>query len=191
MQTLTAQSSSSGCESVQKQQQDNCQNLRQNQATTDNAPIEKKHNVHVHASKLHCLKNISRAQRIIVLLRHASRCSWKHEGGCSHGMVCPISKHCFELKKLRKHIMSCREGRACNYPHCVSSRFVLSHYMSCRDKFCPVCAPVKSANFFKQKLPKTTPDSTYKVHFEDKRCECQTRKRCTLSLPPPFEYRTL
>ena len=30
------------------------------------------------------------------------------------------------------------------YPHCVSSRYVLSHYYHCKDETCQICGPVRN-----------------------------------------------
>lgn len=46
------------------------------------------------------------------------------------------------MKQLYHHIGSCGERR-CDYPHCISSRYVVSHFSWCRDEQCPCCWPVR------------------------------------------------
>ena len=74
-------------------------------------------------------------QQRLLLLRHASKCP--HD-------KCPVTSHCEGMKKLWRHIMSCKEAE-CKIAHCVSSRYVLSHYSKCRETQCPVCGPVREA----------------------------------------------
>jgi len=74
-------------------------------------------------------------QQRLLLLRHASKCP--HE-------KCPVTSHCESMKRLWRHIMSCKEAE-CKVAHCVSSRYVLSHYSKCREAGCPVCGPVREA----------------------------------------------
>jgi len=101
------------------------------------------------------LPNSNRAQVLrhqqqrLLLLRHAAKCP--HEDG-----KCTVTPHCGGMKRLWKHIVTCR-NQQCQVPHCVSSRFVHSHYHRCKDVNCPVCGPVRHAihrNNEKQKLLK-------------------------------------
>jgi E1A/CREB-binding protein len=80
---------------------------------------------------------LKQQQQRLLLLRHASKCP--HE----HGR-CPVTPHCWNMKQLWKHIMSCKD-QECKIPHCVSSRYVLSHYSKCKEPTCPVCGPVREA----------------------------------------------
>ena len=80
---------------------------------------------------------LKQQQQRLLLLRHASKCP--HE----HGR-CPVTPHCWNMKQLWKHIMSCKD-QECKIPHCVSSRYVLSHYSKCKEHTCPVCGPVREA----------------------------------------------
>jgi hypothetical protein len=74
-------------------------------------------------------------QRRLVLLHHAAKCT-SAEGRCR------IS-HCSEMKRVWKHIATCKKGNTCDFPHCHYSRFVLSHYRRCKDRSCVVCGPVR------------------------------------------------
>ena len=76
-------------------------------------------------------------QERLVILRHASRCTYP-EGSC------PATHNCAQYKKLWIHISSCR-AQQCDRPHCVSSRYVLSHYHRCQEDSCAVCGPVREA----------------------------------------------
>jgi E1A/CREB-binding protein len=80
---------------------------------------------------------LKQQQQRLLLLRHASKCP--HENG-----RCPVTPHCWNMKQLWKHIMSCKD-QDCKVAHCVSSRYVLSHYSKCKEPTCPVCGPVREA----------------------------------------------
>jgi E1A/CREB-binding protein len=80
---------------------------------------------------------LKQQQQRLLLLRHASKCP--HENN-----RCPVTPHCWGMKQLWKHIMSCKD-QDCKVPHCVSSRYVLSHYSKCKEPQCPVCGPVRDA----------------------------------------------
>eukprot|EP01034_Spumella_vulgaris_P021671 gene21671-27712_t len=80
---------------------------------------------------------LKQQQQRLLLLRHASKCP--HDNG-----RCPVTPHCWSMKVLWKHIMSCKD-QECKVPHCVSSRYVLSHYSKCKEQSCPVCGPVREA----------------------------------------------
>jgi len=79
-------------------------------------------------------QKIRHKQQRLLLLRHASRCSYQGK--------CPVTPHCASMKKLWEHIAHCRDQQ-CSVPHCVSSRYVLSHYRRCKDPACPACGPVR------------------------------------------------
>mmetsp|Transcript_27694 Transcript_27694/g.46512 ORF Transcript_27694/g.46512 Transcript_27694/m.46512 type:complete len:214 (+) Transcript_27694:49-690(+) len=87
-------------------------------------------------SEEHRKKLVQQQQRLL-LLRHASKCP--HESG-----RCPVTPHCWSMKQLWRHVMSCKD-QECKVPHCVSSRYVLSHYSKCNEPTCPVCGPVREA----------------------------------------------
>jgi E1A/CREB-binding protein len=78
-------------------------------------------------------------QQRLLYLRHASRCTHppNSPGCCPQGYAA-----CGPMKALWEHIAGCRD-QCCPYPHCVSSRYVLSHYHRCKEEGCPVCAPVR------------------------------------------------
>lgn len=78
---------------------------------------------------------LKQQQQRLLLLRHASRCTVTG--------TCRATPHCAEMKRLWKHMSSCRKPK-CDVPHCVSSRYVLSHYRKC-NKRCEVCTPVREA----------------------------------------------
>jgi hypothetical protein len=91
--------------------------------------------------------SITRMQRILILLRHASKCP---HGAGEGGSICPGSNHCASMKKLWNHISSCRqnghgnESKSCKYPNCSRSRYALWHFKNCAHLgFCPVCGPVR------------------------------------------------
>lgn len=88
-------------------------------------------------SEEHRKQVLKQQQQRLLLLRHASKCP--HENG-----RCPVTPHCWNMKQLWKHIMSCKD-QECKVPHCVSSRYVLSHYSKCKEPTCPVCGPVREA----------------------------------------------
>lgn len=98
---------------------------------------------------------LKQQQQRLLLLRHASKCPHEH---------CTVTVHCENMKKLWKHIMSCKK-QDCTIPHCVSSRYVLSHYSKCRDTNCHVCGPVREAirrNYEKSQHVVTMAKNTYK-----------------------------
>lgn len=80
-------------------------------------------------------------------LRHALTCRYQ-ESNCSPNKLsppkpCPISSHCFKLKKLWTHLLVCKNDD-CSIPLCVSSRFVLNHYANCQSvETCQICKPVR------------------------------------------------
>jgi hypothetical protein len=88
-------------------------------------------------------KNKMKQQRIL-LLRHASKCPYGEmlEGG--NGQPCPTTPNCSSMKKLWKHMTSCKEPlNKCSYAHCNSSKYVMNHYRRCNDSACPCCEPVR------------------------------------------------
>jgi len=92
----------------------------------------------------------------LLLLRHASKCT------AAPG-TCQVTPHCAEMKKLWKHIASCKDSY-CKVRHCMSSRYVLSHYRRCKPP-CTICDPVKAIikNGFKGGIevdPDTMADDT-------------------------------
>jgi len=76
-------------------------------------------------------------QQRLLLLNHASKCSYS-------GKKCPVSGHCYYMKKLWEHMLRCKEAD-CKISHCISSRYVLSHYGKCKDSDCAVCPPVRAS----------------------------------------------
>jgi len=87
----------------------------------------------------------SRLQRYhywILLMRHASECR-RPPGKCK-------LPRCHEAKEVCDHIKTCRQGRSCQFNHCVISKKLIAHYMQCsrsrsRRQNCPICGPVKAA----------------------------------------------
>ena len=97
-------------------------------------------------------------QRCLLLLFHASKCSYHGSGPC------PVARDCAATKRLWKHISSCTAARGgCGVPRCFSSRAILSHYRKCRDAQCEVCKPVREEVKHKQQHRARS----YSVH-EDK-----------------------
>eukprot|EP01038_Epipyxis_sp_PR26KG_P004228 gene4228-6004_t len=97
-------------------------------------PQQQQTNAHTEEHRKQVLKQ---QQQRLLLLRHASKCP--HGNG-----QCPVTPHCWSMKMLWKHIMSCKD-QDCKVAHCVSSRYVLSHYSKCKEQSCPVCGPVREA----------------------------------------------
>jgi hypothetical protein len=102
--------------------------------STQNSGLANQHPVN---SDEHRKQVLKQQQQRLLLLRHASKCP--HDNG-----RCPVTPHCWGMKQLWKHIMSCKD-QDCRIPHCVSSRYVLSHYSKCKEPQCPVCGPVRDA----------------------------------------------
>lgn len=76
-------------------------------------------------------------QQRLLLLRHASKCT-APEGQCT------VTQHCGNMKRLWQHISTCAK-KDCDFPHCISSRYVLMHYRKCKDSTCASCQPVRIA----------------------------------------------
>jgi E1A/CREB-binding protein len=86
--------------------------------------------------------HIRRQQERILLLRHAVKCKLT-PGNCANPL-------CHKMKLLTKHMTLCRGGQSCKYPHCASSKALLSHYSRCSKKKtsssgnqCLICQPVR------------------------------------------------
>jgi len=93
--------------------------------------------------------SISRMQKLLLLLRHASKCTTDSLNGRQE-VKCRVHSHCGSMKKLWKHVSNCRhngaanDGKSCSYPNCNRSRYALWHFKNCADgSVCPVCGPVK------------------------------------------------
>jgi hypothetical protein len=91
--------------------------------------------------------SITRMQRMLLLLRHASKCP---HGAGEGGSTCPGNNHCATMKKLWKHISSCRQNghgneiKFCKYPNCSRICYALAHFKNCAGMgSCPVCVPVR------------------------------------------------
>lgn len=83
-------------------------------------------------------EEIKRQKRArLFLLRHASKCRSK-PGECER------TTHCDEAKALWEHLPNCKDKK-CKYPHCFSSKYVLTHYHRCANRDCDVCRPVRDA----------------------------------------------
>jgi hypothetical protein len=78
---------------------------------------------------------IAQQQQRLVLLHHAKICA-------SPLGQCPDTPRCAKMKEVWMHIQNCRE-KECPFPHCTSSRNVLSHFHRCRCTTCLVCPPVR------------------------------------------------
>ncbi|TMW66347.1 hypothetical protein Poli38472_004112 [Pythium oligandrum] len=75
---------------------------------------------------------LQRQQQRLLLLRHAMWC--KAPDG-----TCAATPNCGEMKRLWQHMGNCQETTACSYPHCISSKYVLSHFQQCENPKCLVC----------------------------------------------------
>jgi hypothetical protein len=49
---------------------------------------------------------------------------------------------CAKMKKLWKHLKLCADNK-CKYPHCYSTRVLLTHYRKCSASDCDLCTPVR------------------------------------------------
>ena len=94
-------------------------------------PINRRRDIHVR-----------RQQERILLIRHAVKCKLM-PGKCANPL-------CHKMKLLTKYMTLCREGQSCKYPHCASSKALLSHYSRCSKKKvsssgnqCLICQPVR------------------------------------------------
>jgi hypothetical protein len=47
------------------------------------------------------------------------------------------------MKAVLEHMVNCNFGRQCQYPHCESSRQIITHWKNCIKEDCPVCNPVR------------------------------------------------
>jgi len=90
----------------------------------------------------------------LLMLWQATRCQkaghthfHHHDKDCNLKPESPPSgfapQSCVEVQILSKHISTCRNGKDCDVPHCVSSRYILGHHRNCRDLKCAVCVPVR------------------------------------------------
>ncbi|OXA62581.1 CREB-binding protein [Folsomia candida] len=52
---------------------------------------------------------------------------------------------CELMKTTQVHLNACKEGEACRYNHCASSRQILMHWKYCRRADCPVCVSLRRA----------------------------------------------
>jgi len=77
---------------------------------------------------------VEKQRRRLFLLHHASYC--KHDGeDC-----CPDVTHCRAMKRLYKHVVSCRsKGRVCIVPGCSKMRSVWNHHRKCISPECQIC----------------------------------------------------
>ena len=78
---------------------------------------------------------ISKQQRWLLLLRHASKCNVP-QGTCS------ATPHCTVAKQLVQHVTQCQASQ-CTYPRCVAARDLLRHHMRCTEQKCVICTPVR------------------------------------------------
>ena len=51
--------------------------------------------------------------------------------------------YCLALKRLRKHIQTCKIEGPCNFPNCKVSRRMMQHWHECRKRDCFLCMPMK------------------------------------------------
>uniref|UniRef100_A0A914DIB4 histone acetyltransferase n=1 Tax=Acrobeloides nanus TaxID=290746 RepID=A0A914DIB4_9BILA len=81
-------------------------------------------------------------QQQLVLLLHAHKCS-QLEKEVLNKAPCSLS-HCATMKAVLEHMITCDQGRRCNYAHCVSSRHIIAHWKNCAREDCPVCKPLRN-----------------------------------------------
>lgn len=84
---------------------------------------------------------IQEFQQRLVLLHHASKCEESDELSLGR---CRVSPHCRDMRALWDHVNSC-STQDCQYPHCISTRFLLAHYYKCEDITCMICKPLKES----------------------------------------------
>ncbi|CAM9292533.1 unnamed protein product, partial [Choristocarpus tenellus] len=72
----------------------------------------------------------------LLLLLHSSRCT-KKEGVCQGFALCKA------VQGLLRHMCDCNKRLECTFPHCVSSRIILSHHHLCKEPACGLCGRVK------------------------------------------------
>lgn len=104
--------------------------------STADSPINKKLKTLDYEQKQ---RNYILKTRRLFELYHATRC--KHDY-VNYTCPCSESKHCIEMKRLWNHMENCHND-PCQYPHCQSSRNVLTHYQKCKYKRCPICSSFK------------------------------------------------
>ena len=79
--------------------------------------------------------SIKKMQERLLILHHASRCPHKYGR-------CPLGENCKEFQCLLLHFHTCI-GTSCTWPHCQSSKKLLSHFASCKDAQCEACRPLR------------------------------------------------
>jgi TAZ zinc finger len=99
-------------------------------AAIDTPTFHKRHKT-FHLNDRQRQRNILLKTRRLFELYHASKCAQE---------ICYESKHCAEMKQLWNHMEHCSNNDPCQYPHCQSSRSVLTHYQACPYKRCPICS---------------------------------------------------
>jgi len=80
-------------------------------------------------------RSIKKMQERLLILHHASRCPHKYGR-------CPLGENCKEFQCLLLHFHTCI-GTSCTWPHCQSSKKLLSHFASCKDAQCEACRPLR------------------------------------------------
>lgn len=96
------------------------------------------------------IKSIRAKQKRLLLVRHATKCRLSLSSSGSSSTTedycgrkkCPIPLQCAKVKRLCAHIVTCKDD-FCTFPHCVSTRYIISHHQRCKDMTCAVCIPVK------------------------------------------------
>lgn len=74
-------------------------------------------------------------QQRLLLLQHVMECPVTDA-------ECPTTPLCASMKKVWQHIIYCKAPQ-CTFPHCKSSRYVLSHHCDCKNSSCRMCAPLR------------------------------------------------
>ncbi|KAI6177179.1 Cht7 [Aphelenchoides bicaudatus] len=82
-------------------------------------------------------------QQQLVLLLHAHRCQQRERNEGSGPNACNLA-HCSTMKSVLDYMIGCNNGRQCSYPHCASSRQIITHWKNCTKDDCPVCKPLKT-----------------------------------------------
>lgn len=109
----------------------------------------------------------------ILLLYHAKKCTHIAD---EHSQ-CPFNRHCAEMKLTWKHMAECTDNN-CGFPHCYTSRVLLSHYRRCKDARCPVCGPVRKTIQQNRRIASRPVKETIHHNY------AMQNHNCTMQTPP-------